>query len=189
MERIEGLVLRRLGIALGLLGIEPLVADDPQLLDLRRQAPAMLRAAAALADSFERLWDIRRRRLILDVLVAQLQGDSMVEPLGQSFTDQVHELRRELQALHQGLDGLAYPFGNNKQPRSIADFAVPAYPHEDTTFIELYQISAETLNRCFEMYFDIFSRLAIVAEGLESKLGLEPLTPADPQTQDVGLKA
>ncbi len=105
-------------------------------------------------------------------------------------TDLVNELVREIKDVYQRLARLRkslamvdYPFGHADRSTTMADYALPEMPEGDD-IIAIYNAVDQFGSAMSSFYPRLAGRLAIMAEQVETLLGMEPLPEPAEEEED-----
>jgi len=194
LERYEGVEVRRLLLALILLGLPPTAGRIAEPQALQAEIPRLLACAAFLKEIFPRLFALREVRIQLEILAAQVKPKEENPKLLAGLRHHLSRLQEQLKELHRGLRAGLYPFDHARADTTLAQYAIPTMPADDD-FQGLMGASEMALDRLHEVYARLLGRLAWIAEQVEVALGLPPLTrsaagtelaPAEPEPAALG---
>lgn len=175
LERYEGVEVRRLLLALILLGLPPTAGRIAEQEALQAEIPRLLACAAFLKEFFPRLFALREVRVQLDILAGQVKPKEENPKLRAVLRHHLSRLQDQLKELHRGLRAGLYPFDHARADTTLAQYAISTMPADDD-FQGLMAASGMALDRLHEVYARLLGRLAWIAEQVEVALGLPPLT-------------
>ena len=104
-----------------------------------------------------------------------------------AFQSYVHRtsgsLASKLGRLHGILRAQPYPFEHRKAHLSIAEYAIGLIPKSDNP-AALYSTADQAFERLMDLLWQVFGRLALIAERVERSAGLPPMPPVEQPTPD-----
>jgi Zn-dependent protease with chaperone function len=128
--------------------------------------------------AFPAVIQLRDQYVALATLLKRIEGNRENESLINGIRSGSAGLIEQLRAVRGAFGTTAYPFDHATRGISLADFVVDAVPTNADEIGAVYGAADSALDRAFGVYFRAISFLSLVAERVESALGLPPA--ADP---------
>lgn len=172
----------RMVLALRLLHNPEMAARIDDIESLRQRTANFL----AIMKSLEAIWpQVLRLREAYNMLGALLgiceEGDG-----GKEVIQQIERISNvcydSLQFILNAMNAVSYPFSHAKGNISIAAFLLKESP-DKTNPIEVLLASEQAVEQLVELYYRLFSQMAVAAETVESTIGLDPLPTPKDETQ------
>ena len=180
LEHLETSEVRRLELALALLGHPEVASRLPGVSVAPDEVERFLACGALLARQLSRLIDLREARGVLDILAAQLRPNGENPPqLIEEIRKRLADLQAQLKELHRSLRAQPYPFDHRQEGISLAQHVIPSLPTVDDLG-GLAAVADGAMGRLREVQERVLGRLAWLAEKAEEALGMLPLGRSEP---------
>lgn len=179
LDPVERLAAERLTTALRVLA-SPGSADlVPGGVELAEEATRLYPLALTLTTLYSDLMTLRLGLRGLATLVQVAESSEPFASLLATVASHTQEVAAGLRALAPRLDGMAYPFEHGVGRATLREFVFP-----ETVDVadpaSVAEAAAGALDRLFVLRARLFARLAVMAENVESALGLPPLPEPPP---------
>ncbi len=185
LEPFEAAARQRLVTALQLACLPKVAARLPAGDATQAQIARILPALDLVVGQSGKVLTLRNALGGLAGLVELLQAGRKDQTFIKAMVDQVGRVHACLGEIQQALAAAPYPFEHAKGPCSLADYVLPGLPdsHDLDAVFQTAGEALETLNRLF---LRMIGELALVAEQVETLLGLPrlPDPPEEPATED-----
>ncbi|MHB8902577.1 MAG: M48 family metallopeptidase [Thermoguttaceae bacterium] len=182
LVRYEEVFSVRLWSALQLMHV-PRVAErmgNPRKLE--EECHKLVDALGFLNTNAEDMLHLRNSHMALYALFTQFRGHFRDKHLINEIVSETKDVYQRLVRLRQSLATMVYPFDHAKGRITMADYALPQMPDHENP-IEIYDATRQFGSAMTAFYPRLAGRLAMMAEKVESLLGLEPL-PEPPEEQE-----
>ena len=123
----------------------------------------------------------------LTAMLAVLSKTPKYRPLQRLVLDASGVCQPVLARIREVLQGIPYPFEHATTQIDMAGYAVPDLP-QTLEVGKVLSASQQAISNLFNLYAKAMGRLMLLAEGIESELGLELLQSAKPQTEVMELE-
>ena len=151
---------------------------------LHEECHQLVDALAFLNGKSEDLLQMRNTHAALRSLFIQLRGHERDQDLIREILRETKDVFERLAQLRQSLAMVMYPFDHAKGRITMADYALEEMPDRENPF-HIYE-AAEQLGIAMSAFYPrLAGRLAIMAEKVESLIGL-PALAEPPEEQDDG---
>lgn len=178
MQPFEQAAGERLECALTLTGVVQVQQRMKDPGTKRKQAISDFTMLCGLrgAQHLEAISKLRDENLTFGILLSHL-GNYEHEKLINVVLIESRELSRRIGVMRNQLSSIAYPFAEGKA-KSVGEHFVPVVPGENDVG-DVYQAVGRCIDRHEEFVNRLLSRLVVVAQEVETALGLEPMAMND----------
>ena len=177
----EESAVARLRTALGFLHEPEVAAQFESSTELIEDANRILPAAQHLGGMLPGVTELRNAHVALASLLEQLEDNQNDESLINTIRSQMERVLRLLRRVQEALGDEPYPFDHAGGPITIRKQVLPRIPHQDDLG-GIFEAAGEALEQITSLYVRCLGRLALIAEQVETALGLEPL-PEPPEEE------
>lgn len=179
LEPFETAARQRLAAALQLACVPKVAARIAAAKDIARIVPALELVAGQSA----KMLALRNALAGLAGLIDLLQAGRKDQTFLKAVLDQMGQVHACLSEIHKALAAVAYPFEHAKGLCSLAEYALPSLPSPQD-LEATFQVTGEVLQTLGGLYLRMMGELVLVAEKVETMLGLPPLPdpPEEPAT-------
>jgi hypothetical protein len=181
MESFEAAAVQRLSAALQLLHLPQVTGKIKNANQWQEEASRILPALRIVSEQMGPLLELRNEYCALGAMVGQLQDNSNNDVLKRQIVNQIAEVFRRIKDTHEELSRTQYPLDHAKGPLSMGDYVLPTMPLENDLG-EIHGAGEALLETVPALYSRLTGRLVLMAEKVESVLGLQPL-PAPPDKE------
>jgi Zn-dependent protease with chaperone function len=187
LEDFDQAVTDRLWAALKLLHHPKMAARLEHAGKWQEESTRLVPAMSALSRKFGTLMELRTANASLAVLAGNLKGHEDDENLIGELRDHMSQITRQFVDLRRTLMGVDYPLDHAKQGMSIGEYALSVEPDPDDLG-DVYGAGESVLSGLFPLYGRILARLVLLAERVETALGL-PTLPEPPELKQDNAQA
>ncbi len=174
LEEFEQAATERLWTALELLH-HPKMAEKLEKAERWQGESARLASAlGTLNRKFDSLLELRTANASLAVLASNLEGHEDDEELINEIMDHMKQITRQFIDLRRTLMRVDYPFDHADKGMSIGEYALAVEPEPDDLG-GVYHAGESVLSGLIPLYGRILARLVLLAERVETALGLPRL--------------
>ncbi len=177
LEPFEAAGRQRLGAALQLASVPKVASRLAAGASVQAQIARILPALDLLVGQCNRMHTLRDAFAGLTGLVELFEARENDQSFLKVLLDQLGRVHAALSEIQQALAGAPYPFEHGKGPCTLADYVLPTLPASQD-FEGVFRAACDTLETLSRLYHRMMGELALVAEQVESLLGLPRL--ADP---------
>jgi hypothetical protein len=170
----ETLVGGRLEGALQLLHAPEIAQQFDPTASGRDATAKLLPVLRQLNDQLGSVTDLALGSSRLVALFEQLSQDNSNQATIQMLQDQLGRSRSLIVNIRAALDSFAYPYDHAKGQISLGEFALSELPDGDNPG-QIYEASGSLIESTSRLRARLAGHLCLVAERVESALGLEPL--------------
>lgn len=172
----------RLWTALQLMHVEKVAIRLENSQKLHEECHQLVDALAFLNGKSEDLLQLRNTHAALRSLFVQLRGHERDQDLIREIVRETKDVFERLAQLRQSLSMVMYPFDHAKGKMTMAEYALEEMPDRENPF-HIYEAAEQFGMAMSAFYPRLAGRLAIMAERVETLLGLPPL-PEPPEEDD-----
>lgn len=175
---------QRISSAMRLLANPKAAAKFEQGDELKDRAAELVKHTFVARDMMS---EVRNLRLVchrIVVMFANLPGE-MTYDVFDSLVTLLRTLEQSVKDLHWKMGSHEYPFDHGEGDKSLQEYAMPELPDERDVG-GMIVASRVAFERLAVVQMRLFARLAVIAETIEKRIGLQPLQlPPDDDTMDV----
>lgn len=179
LKPFETAAQQRLSAALQLACVPKVASRLPAGPDVAAHVARILPALDLVAGQSGKMLTLRNAKGALDALVDLLQAGRKGQTFIKAMVDQLGRVHACLGEIQQALAAAPYPFEHAKGPCSLADYLLPNLPDSENVRAVL-QAAGDTLRTTRRLFLRMMGELALVAEQVETLLGL-PRLPDPPE--------
>ena len=174
MELFEQEASRRIFLALVLLHLPEVVGKIDHAEQATQECKALLPALQQLESQVAQAVEAGGARDQLVQLLNQLSERGQDESLIDSIRQAMQSSSGLLASTRAALKNANYPFDHAKGKISIADYVLPKLPNAEDPVAICHALDA-MIDSVFQLKARMTGQLCVVAENVESAIGLEPL--------------
>ena len=182
LTRYEEVFSIRLWAALQLMHVQKVADRLGEARKLEEECHTLVVALAFLNTRSEDLVHLRNSHAALRSLLGQLHGHHRDKHLINEILREAAEVFQRLASLRESLSTVIYPFGHAKGRITMAEYSLEEMPDRENP-IHIYEAAEQFGMAMSAFYPRLAGRLAIMAEKVETLLGLPPL-PEPPEEVD-----
>jgi Zn-dependent protease with chaperone function len=150
---------------------------------LQAECRKLVNALALINGKSEDLLQMRNTHAGLQALFTKLHGN-LREDLVNELVREIKDVYQRLSRLRESLARVEYPFDHAEGGTTMADYALAAMPERED-IIQIYNAAEQFGLSMTSFYPRLAGRLAVMAEQVETLLGMEPL-PEPPEEEEEG---
>lgn len=147
---------------------------------LRQRTQQLLPAHNTLGDCWGTVKSVEPVWRKLGALFLATQSHPNNSMLGQRILGDTADLAVKLRSLRERLDQATYPFEHGEGPTRLGQHLLPTTPMSDDV-MNVYAAAQETLQKSHELYFRLLGGITLIAETIETALGLPTLPEPEPK--------
>lgn len=132
-----------------------------------------------------RFLELRDNRFMLQILSGKTDANKDNSKLPTRFRKTVREMYEAISALDSAFLSFDYPFDHAQENITVAGFLLKQLPEPEDPG-EVYQACEMLVERLPRFQARILGRLCIIAEAVETELGMEPLKNPEPIQDEEG---
>jgi hypothetical protein len=180
LEEFERAASERLFSAVELFRVPQVAARLPDAAQWQQECDQVLPALKLVSDQLRHLLGLRNEFVATARLLGNIQGNEKNEALIAAIRGKMTSLRTQVAGLREPLQRVRYPFDHAKGDISIGDCLVERIPDEEDLggVMSACESLLETLPG---LYVRLVGRLVMLAEEIESLLGLPRLPEPPPE--------
>jgi hypothetical protein len=185
MAPFERTAAQRLFAALQLLHVPSLEKKLAQAPAWRQEIANLLPALKTLNEQVEATAKAARMLEALEQLLNQVIADRKNLDLFDRLSKQMREAEDRISQIRLALSAADYPFEHAKLRLSIGAFVLPDLPESDNP-VAIYHALGNLVNAVYRLRARVVGRLCVIAEQVESALGLKPLAEPSGEEENNG---
>jgi hypothetical protein len=174
LEPFEDAAGRRLRATIMLLAEPALAARVPTAAAMQAEAQRLLPIAAHVGQNHASILELRNCNAVLAALLGHLEGNEQSEPLIREILDYSGRVREQMAAIRNLFDRIDYPFDHASGQISVSRFLLKMIPQAEEIG-EIYHAADDLLRGLMTLNARCLARLCLLAESVETALGLQPL--------------
>ncbi|MBT4865686.1 MAG: M48 family metalloprotease, partial [Planctomycetaceae bacterium] len=181
LQRFEAAATRRLYCALQLSKVEKVAARLENAAEWQAEVKRIVTSLQAVNSHIDGLTKLRNDQASMGMLFQNLEGNEENERLIDAIRRRMEAIDNDIRKIRRPLNSVDYPFDHAKGEISIAKFALPDLPDSEVPG-EIYEAADALINSIYRLAARLTGRLCVLAEQVETLLGLEPL-PEPPEEE------
>lgn len=161
---------RRMQLALNLLqNTESAAISDNEA--FRNELAAILPALSQLEEVFDSIVKLNENYSILSILLINVKGNEKNEALFARINRLLRDNFDHIKNVHNKLGESVYPFHHATGKITLSNYFLKKMPEREN-MQDIYIATETLLNRFYTTYYRILGRLAMMAESVETSIGL-----------------
>lgn len=167
IDQLQNLAERRLHAALAIARMQGNAQASEQ-----GHMGRLLRSLECLQAVYPKVLELRNEHLTLGVLLRNIQGELVSEPLARQIHQTARNCWGKLHEIYEALGPEPYPFEHAQGTISLGRYAIAEFP-DVQNIAQVAQANESAMDCLYALYFRAMGELAQMAERIEASLGLE----------------